>query len=266
MLMIKFKVSVFPSGSSGFEEPNATVTVLTTVLMTSGPAYVPSPEHLSIMVLSLALLVLLILNLVLCWLHRRHHMFPVQQTRSYQRYSHENPQNRNKENLNLVKVGSDPLQADVPSRILWTQISSVDSASVDTDYEQYDPSNDPSVRLSTFQNSQRYRTEPNASLKPPALSNLAEEGSRSPNKDSAAAGFPYSRASKISQDSFDSSSTSSGECYENVNPSHKADFEPGQNQAASSPPLYTNSGIGAGGHAFSDDDDDDGDYCPVSPD
>ncbi|XP_015239934.1 PREDICTED: uncharacterized protein LOC107090850 isoform X2 [Cyprinodon variegatus] len=227
MLMIKFKVSVFPSGSSGFEEPNATVTVLTTVLMTSGPAYVPSPEHLSIMVLSLALLVLLILNLVLCWLHRRHHMFPVQQTRSYQRYSHENPQNRNKENLNLVKVGSDPLQAD---------------------------------------DSQRYRTEPNASLKPPALSNLAEEGSRSPNKDSAAAGFPYSRASKISQDSFDSSSTSSGECYENVNPSHKADFEPGQNQAASSPPLYTNSGIGAGGHAFSDDDDDDGDYCPVSPD
>lgn len=35
-------------------------------------------------------------------------------------------------------------------RYLWKQLSSADSTSVDTDYEQYDPSTDPSVPLSTF--------------------------------------------------------------------------------------------------------------------
>lgn len=44
------------------------------------------------------------------------------------------------------------LSQKVPSnpRYLWTQLSSVDSTSVDTDYEQYEPSNDPSVTLTTF--------------------------------------------------------------------------------------------------------------------
>lgn len=40
-------------------------------------------------------------------------------------------------------------------RYLWTQLSSVDSTSVDTDYEQYEPSNDPSVPLSTFRSELR---------------------------------------------------------------------------------------------------------------
>lgn len=44
------------------------------------------------------------------------------------------------------------LSQKVPSnpRHLWTQLSSVDSTSVDTDYEQYEPSTHPSVPLSTF--------------------------------------------------------------------------------------------------------------------
>lgn len=44
------------------------------------------------------------------------------------------------------------LSQKVPSngRYLWTQLSSADSTSVDTDIEQYEPSNDPSVTLSTF--------------------------------------------------------------------------------------------------------------------
>lgn len=41
-------------------------------------------------------------------------------------------------------------KAPTDPRYLWTQLSSVDSTSVDTDYEQYDPSNESSVPLSTF--------------------------------------------------------------------------------------------------------------------
>lgn len=49
------------------------------------------------------------------------------------------------------------LSQKVPSnpRLLWTQLSSADSTSVDTDYEQYDPSIDPSVSLSTFRSEPR---------------------------------------------------------------------------------------------------------------
>lgn len=49
------------------------------------------------------------------------------------------------------------LSLKVPSnpRYLWTQLSSVDSTSVDTDYEQFDPSTDPSVSLSTFRSEPR---------------------------------------------------------------------------------------------------------------
>lgn len=60
--------------------------------------------------------------------------------------------------LKLVVVSSSRfvflcLSQKVPPkpRYLWTQLSSVDSTSVDTDYEQYDPSTDPSVPFSTFQ-------------------------------------------------------------------------------------------------------------------
>lgn len=42
------------------------------------------------------------------------------------------------------------LKVPLHPKHLWTQLSSVDSTSVDTDNEQYEPSNDPSAPLSTF--------------------------------------------------------------------------------------------------------------------
>ncbi|KAM4549558.1 uncharacterized protein V3H82_018814 [Fundulus diaphanus] len=243
----KEDAGVVCSGSVAFPaETTAAVTVQeTTALMTtSSPAEVPSPELLTITVLSLALIVLFVLNVVLCCLYRQRHVSFLQQTRCSERASTDQSQNHYKENLNLVSVN--PRQTDVASnsRILWTQISSVDSASVDSDYEQYDLSNQPSVGLSTFRNSQRYRTDLNAAVEPSALSRLAEEDSGPPNEDIAAfpdykegaAGLWYSRVSKISEDSFETSSTSSGECYQNVNPSSGPEH-PGRSSCALHPDI-----------------------------
>ncbi|MEQ2190264.1 hypothetical protein GOODEAATRI_033986, partial [Goodea atripinnis] len=91
------------------------------------------------------------------------------------------------------------------------------------------------------------------------------------NYNKGAADPQYSRVSKISEDSFEISSTSSEE-YENVNPSHVPDIpvtsqlaKPGHNQAAVGPSQYTNTRFqfGQEGKEQSSDDDD---YCPVSPD
>ncbi|XP_065327796.1 T-cell differentiation antigen CD6-like [Pelmatolapia mariae] len=180
---------------------------------------------LSTISLSILLLVIVITNTVLCCHYRRKHAFLLQQTRSSPR-TPSGQSNNYHEAVNLVKVTANPPETDVPSnpRLLWTQLSSADSTSVDTDYEQYDPSIDPSVSLSTFRNSQRYRTDVNPLMRPSGLESLCEEGPQPSNTMTGA--FPscngastypqYARVSKISVDSFESSSTSSGECYENL--------------------------------------------------
>ncbi|KAM3858589.1 T-cell differentiation antigen CD6-like [Diretmus argenteus] len=84
--------------------------------------------------------------------------------------------------VDLVKVTTSAAERDEdPSspRCLWTQLSSADSTSVDTDYEQYDPSK-ASVCLSTFRNSQRYRKDVNPLMKASALNSLSEEGTPEP--------------------------------------------------------------------------------------
>ncbi|XP_047233603.1 T-cell differentiation antigen CD6-like isoform X2 [Girardinichthys multiradiatus] len=237
----KEDAGVVCSGSLMFSATTAGVTVVTTALTTpSSPAAVPSPELLSIMVLSLAVLVLFILNVVLCLLYRRQHVYLLQQTHSNQRASTEHPQNHYKENLNLEELTPIPPQTD---------------------------------------DSQRYQTDFNPSVKPSALSSFDEDGSGPQNAhigafknyNKGAADPQYSRVSNISEDSFEISSTSS-EDYENVNPSHVTDIpgtsqlaEPGHNQAAVGPSLYTNTRFqfGQEGKEQSSDDDD---YCPVSPD
>ncbi|KAK2830697.1 hypothetical protein Q5P01_018628 [Channa striata] len=243
----------------------------------------PSPELLSTIVLALLLLVFLITNTVLCCLYRRRHAFLLQQSRGSPRQPpSDHHQNTFDGAVDLVKITSHPVQTDAPPnpRYLWTQLSSVDSTSVDTDYEQYDPSIDPSGPLSTFRNSQRYRTDINPLMKPPGLDSLCEEGPE-PTKEATAAflssnGGPtdpqYARVSKISLDSFDTSSTSSGECYENVNNGYIAvtpDPEPeqsfvdcgtfGRDQHHFFPVQATNQEV-------SSDEDDEHIYSPVSPD
>ncbi|KAF3707172.1 T-cell differentiation antigen CD6 Precursor [Channa argus] len=290
-LCIDSKASgVICKGSRGFpaiSTENVTgVTASTappTTITTAGVFFTPSPTLLSTIVLSLLLLVFLITNTVLCCLYRRRHAFLLQQSRASPRQlTSERHQNNNDGDVDLVKVTTNPVQTDAPNpRYIWTQLSSVDSTSVDTDYEQHDPSNDPSTPLSTFRNSQRYRTDVNPLMRPSGLDSLCEEGPEPTieaggtftNYNGGPTDPQYTRVSKISVDSFDTSSTSSGECYENINGCVTAP-EPGQlfgNNGAFDPSrlvdghqhqFYTEQAT----NPVSSDEDDDHIYSPVSPD
>ncbi|XP_017276529.3 deleted in malignant brain tumors 1 protein isoform X2 [Kryptolebias marmoratus] len=234
---------VICNGSLGLLRPTTEsrteVSKQTTAAMTSAAAAVkdspsPSPELLSTIALALVLLVFLIINTVLCCLYRRRHAFLLQQTRSNQRRQAENPPNN--DSVNLVKVTANPQQTD---------------------------------------NSLRYRTDINPLMRPSALHSLCEEGLEVPNE--AAAGLlnanggatdpKYARISKISEDSFDSSSTSSGECYENINPVCDPGCDPEPEPARPAvfnPPLYSNALLFQADSKQQSSDDED--YCPVSPD
>ncbi|XP_047460261.1 T-cell differentiation antigen CD6-like isoform X2 [Mugil cephalus] len=275
---------VICKGSLGFPSPtvdNTSTTpdwIASTIAATTpGP---PGPQTwtlplFSTIALSVVLLVVLVTNTTLCCHYKKRHAFLLQQTRTNPGSSSRPNHNDYKDTVNLVKVTTNP--PDVPSnpRYLWTQLSSADSTSVDTDYEQYDPSNDPSLGLSTFRNSQRYRTDVNPAMKPPGLVSLSEEGLEANNEKAALADFinrnggppdpQQNRASKMSADSFDSSSTSSGECYQNVDSNYINAQEPGVSQSSArnyDPSTYSNFPLlGQGGSGQSSDDD----YSPVSP-
>ncbi|XP_040909905.1 T-cell differentiation antigen CD6-like isoform X2 [Toxotes jaculatrix] len=217
----------------------------TTVAAAEAPFFLTSPEILIMITLSLLLLVFLITNTVLCCHYRKRHAFLLHQMRTNPRPSSGHNHNNYEGPVDLVKVTTNQLHTDVPPnpRQLWTQLSSVDSTSVDTDYEQYDPSSDQSVPLSTFKNSQRYRTDANPLMRPSGLDSLFEEVPQHTNE--ATGPFPiinggpqdaqYARISKISVDSFETSSTSSGECYENINNGYAA-VSPGDEDES---PLYS---------------------------
>ncbi|XP_051245851.1 T-cell differentiation antigen CD6 isoform X2 [Dicentrarchus labrax] len=272
---------VICNGSLGFPAPTtATATTAAPVLVEGFP--LPSVELLSTITLSLLLLVVLITNTVLCCHYKRRHAFLLQQTRTSSRPSSENHHNNYQESVNLIKVTTNPPQTDVPSnpRYLWTQLSSVDSTSVDTDNEQFEPSNDPSVPLSTFRNSQRYRTDINPLMKPSGLESLFEEGTEP--RDEMMGAYngdctdpQYARVSKITVDSFDTSSTSSGECYENTYPntnSYVVTPEPGMSQSSVAndtfDPLriYNNDYSKMPTNLYNSGDEDGPIYSPVSPD
>ncbi|XP_074470507.1 T-cell differentiation antigen CD6-like isoform X1 [Sebastes fasciatus] len=285
---------VICNGSLGFPSattttiPNVTVmTDWTTGVTSDGCAKgfsLDSTLLLSIIALALLLLVVLITNSMLCCHYRRRHAYLLQQTRTNPRPPSEHHHNSYQDTVDLVKVTSNPLQTEVPSnpRYLWTQLSSVDSTSVDTDYEQYEPNNDPSVPLSTFRNSQRYRADVNPLMRPSGLDSLFEEAPEPTeevmgvfNGDPAEA--QYARVSRITVDSFDTSSTSSGECYENTNNGYvKVTPEPGAGQSsvandAFDPSRFTYSKDqlypGQETNLQNSGDEDDGPlYSPVSPD
>uniref|UniRef100_A0A8C2Z364 SRCR domain-containing protein n=1 Tax=Cyclopterus lumpus TaxID=8103 RepID=A0A8C2Z364_CYCLU len=197
---------------------------LPTSVVRAEDSHFPSPELLSTITLALLLLVVLIINSVLCCHYRRRHAFWLQHTRSSPRPISEHHHNSYQGAVDLVNVTPQPLQTEVLSnpRHFWTQLSSVDSTSVDTDYEQYETSNEPPAPLSTFRNSQRYRADVNPLMRPSGLKSLCEEPTEevmgvftSYNGGPAAA--HCARVSKISVDSFDTSSTSSGERSDNTN-------------------------------------------------
>nr|XP_020452970.1 T-cell differentiation antigen CD6-like isoform X2 [Monopterus albus] len=286
---------VICNGSLGFPTPTTASapvvtswTTGTTTNITAGSSSTTFPVLLIVIALSLLLLVFLITNTVLCCHYRKRHAFLLQQTRAnYQRQPlSEHHHNKYEGAVDLIRVTANTLQTDVPSnpRHLWTQLSSADSTSVDTDYEQYEPSNDPSVPLSTFRNSQRYRTDMNPLTRPSGLDSLCEEGPEPTNEGMEAFqshnGGPtdpqYARVSKISANSFETSSTSSGECYENINDAYinvTPDTEPDQlpvdnNTFDPSWLVNNNNQLHSGQQPNQETsrDDDDGIYSPVSPD
>ncbi|XP_041663964.1 T-cell differentiation antigen CD6-like isoform X2 [Cheilinus undulatus] len=227
---------VICEGSLGF--PNATtaspvypaVTTPATIKPTASPRFSLLLIGLVCSIaVSLFLFVILVINTTLCCHYRRTNVILLQQTSTKPGLSSEHHYNNYQDSVNLVKVTANTANTantDVPSnpRYFWTQLSSVDSTSVDTDYEQYEPNVEPSVPLSTFRNSQRYKTDVTSLMKPAGLESLCEEGPDPENEVMGAFtgrnGKPvdaqYARVSKISVDSFDTSSTSSEE-YENTN-------------------------------------------------
>ncbi|KAK5854669.1 hypothetical protein PBY51_004844 [Eleginops maclovinus] len=285
--------AVICKGSLGFaESTTASGSTVMTSWTTVSPAEgfsLPSPKLLSIMALALLLLLLVVLitNSVLCCHYRRRHALLIQQTRSNPRTLSEHP-NSYQDSVDLVKVTTYPLQNEAPSnpRYLWTQHSSVDSSSVDTDHEQYEQSNDPSVPLSTFRNSQRYRTDVNPFMRLSGLHSLSEEAPAPESSEEVMgmfsgcngdAGAQYARVSKITVDSFDTSSTSSGECYENTSNNYitlPPEPEPGQSSGVSDafhPSMldYSNNQLFPKQTANLQKSDEEGDcpiYSPVSPD
>ncbi|XP_030597545.1 deleted in malignant brain tumors 1 protein-like isoform X2 [Archocentrus centrarchus] len=237
---------VICNGSLGF--PNATKVnpTITPDWTPAGGTTAAAPENLRFtslpllctIALSILLLVIVITNTVLCCHYRKKHAFLLQQTRSSPR-APSGHSNNYQEAVNLVKVTANPPQTD---------------------------------------DSQRYRTDVNPLMRPSGLESLCEEGP--PPTNVPAADFPncngaptypqYARVSKISVDSFESSSTSSGECYENLPKDYinvTLDPQPGQAFVeASEPPNFSfgpfHTAQASNLHSSEDDDL----YSPVSPD
>ncbi|KAI9514428.1 hypothetical protein NQZ68_033546 [Dissostichus eleginoides] len=136
-----------------------------------------------------------------------------------------------------------------------------------------------------YSHSQRYRTEVNPFMRPAGLHSLSEDAAE-PSEEVMGmfsgcigdADAPYARVSKIiSVDSFDTSSTSSGDCYENTSNNYVTfppEPEPGQSSGVSDaldPPRldFNKDHLHPGQTANLQRSDDEGDgpiYSPVSPD
>ncbi|XP_068431385.1 CD5 antigen-like [Clinocottus analis] len=281
---------VICNGSLGFpaEATPTSATVVTssttgsTSAVDSKGVLFPTPELIGAIALALLLLVVLITNSVLCCHYRRRHAFLLQQSRSGQRPTSERHQNSYRGAVDLVKVTPQPPQTEVPSnsRHFWTQLSSADSASVDTDYE---PGDEPPGPLSTFRNSQRYRADVNPLTRPSGLYSLCEHPPEPTEEVMGVftgynpAEAQYTAVSKISVDSFDTSSTSSGECYDSNNGYVQVTADAGPapssvanaNAAACDPSQLVSSEDQPNQtmNLQSSDDEDDGPvYSPVSPD
>ncbi|XP_064836758.1 T-cell differentiation antigen CD6-like isoform X1 [Oncorhynchus masou masou] len=221
------------SGSHGRYLPvttEATTTVLsrrpgpvtTASVSNDGFPFSMSLELLGCISLSFLLLMALVTNALLCCHYRRRDALLVQHRHANLQTPTEHD-NDYRDSVNLIKVTtSSPTENYVPSnpRYQWTQ-SSVDSTSVDTDYEQCDLSTEAAVHMTTFQNSIRYKQDTrNPFMRVTALDSLSEEAHAGDNHTVFIGGIvdqdPGCNIGPPSVDSFDSSSTSSEECYENT--------------------------------------------------
>uniref|UniRef100_UPI0037E99B42 T-cell differentiation antigen CD6-like isoform X2 n=1 Tax=Semicossyphus pulcher TaxID=241346 RepID=UPI0037E99B42 len=240
------------NGSLGFPTAttptatNATVTTSTTEFVTpfAPPQsfFSASTELLCSIAVSLLLLVFFITNTVLCCHYRRRNAFLLQQSRTNSGHRSEHHHDSYQDCVNLVKITNTPQTDD----------------------------------------SQRYKTDMNPLMQPSGLESLFEEGPE-PNNEvmgvfTGCNGDPmdaqYARVSRITVDSFDTSSTSSGECYENTNNGYviaTPELGPRESSAVTDPsrPACSNDQHYAGQtrhQQYSGVEDDGPIYSPVSPD
>ncbi|XP_067111971.1 T-cell differentiation antigen CD6-like isoform X2 [Osmerus mordax] len=218
------------NGSRGFPDLKTTtetgptsMTMMITKTRAPNDSLLPpmSPLLLGCVALSFLLLLALITNALLCCQNTRRNALVVQMRHSSLQAPAEHCENEYRDSVDMVKINNITMSNDVPSnpRSLWHHQSSMDSTSVDTDSEQWEPD------LTTFKNSQRYRTNmPNSGST--ALYSLSEEaGGPSYEASRGVASHHHSFLSPEekqvpgtpSEDSFESS-TSSEECYENTGP------------------------------------------------
>ncbi|KAK2836338.1 hypothetical protein Q7C36_014207 [Tachysurus vachellii] len=231
------------SHSLGLPEPttpNVDKTMVTTIQTpTAASAVFWSPELQGCIVLSCILFIVILSNIITCCCaKRRKKAFQVHQAYSNLQTNAETEENNYRNSTHLVKVSNnDSNSAPLMPPQMWTQ-SSVESASYDTDYEANDSCLNRDISLSTFRNSMRNNADGRAPvMRGPNLQLVTEE-------DTVAAvqghlQVPMAEFQRISAtpsaDSFDTSSTSSGEYYENTGHktadlylgNHLSDLQPG---------------------------------------
>ncbi|KAF5901265.1 T-cell differentiation antigen CD6-like isoform X1, partial [Clarias magur] len=200
----------------------ATLVTMTTTMQTNtdGQAVLWTPELLGCVILSCILLIAILSNIIFCCCSKKKRKaLEVQQRFASLQTNAAAEENNYRDSIHLVKVTNNDTNAapPIPPQI-WTQ-SSVESTSYDTDYEANDNGPNGDFTLSTFRNSMRH----NADGRPPAVKGPHLRMVTEEDPSAAVQGYlqapldTFQRLSATpSADSFDTSSTSSGEIYENT--------------------------------------------------
>ncbi|XP_039592570.1 T-cell differentiation antigen CD6-like isoform X3 [Polypterus senegalus] len=168
-----------------------------------------TPPVIGCFVLSFLLFLMIVLFTVLCCCVKKRNKLTVQQIgSSLQGVSVTNEKNDYRYIADCMKTTTEPANNNTAATAPEiTQPLNATDSSFESDYDEYDFSAEPAVSMSTFQNSLKNRTEtrnpvPNTLL----LETVMEEG----------AAFPPSRNQQTaSQADDETSSTSSGEDYQN---------------------------------------------------
>ncbi|XP_017310787.1 antigen WC1.1 [Ictalurus punctatus] len=201
--------------------PDVATTMVTTMKTTTeAPTVFWSPELLGCIILSCIVLIVILSNIIICCCSKKKRKaLQVQQRFVNLQTNAAAEENNYRDSIHLVKVtNNDNNAAPTMPQQMWTQ-SSVESASYDTDYEANDSGPNGDFTLSTFRNSMRYNADGRTpAMKGPNLQIVTEEDTHATMQGYLQAPVDaFQRLSATpSADSFDTSSTSSGECYENT--------------------------------------------------
>ncbi|KAJ8411652.1 hypothetical protein AAFF_G00164600 [Aldrovandia affinis] len=218
----------------------------TVVTVTTGPATtaartqeappILTPAEVGCVALSLLLLMALVMNALLCWRYRKRERRALEQNKENLQSTEQQDNEYQSNDKSTADVTGD--HAPCNPRRLGTQ-RNVDNFSITSDYKPHDHSAKPAVALTTFKNSLQNRAENRSpTLKPWSLYCLTEEGDNPVSGLADEAALPRhhknvgsfrtleeNHTNSVCQtknlaipavDPFDSSSTSSGEFYENT--------------------------------------------------